>query len=277
MNRVYIGFGSNLGCKVGNIRRAVALLSKEDSIQHMELSSFYKTDPVGGVEQDWFVNAVARFDTTLAAEELLSLCLEVERELKRVRVERWGPRTLDIDILFYGLEKVTEKDLQIPHPRICERAFVLVPLLELDSTLKLEDRELSDCLVRVADQGIERMKPVVAILGASPKPERYAHLAQQLLMETGHELALVAPRGEEILGVSVIDKLGKCQEPVDTVTLYIGSSRVDSVLEDLLEARPRRVIFNPGTENDSVRSILEREGIETQEACTLVLLRTGQF
>ncbi|MDQ8180969.1 2-amino-4-hydroxy-6-hydroxymethyldihydropteridine diphosphokinase [Pelagicoccus sp. SDUM812005] len=277
MNKVYIGLGSNLGCKVGNIRRAIRLLASDGRIQNVELSSFYKTDPVGGVEQDWFVNAVARFDTELSARELLSLCLEVERELKRVRGERWGPRTLDIDILFFGDERIEEEDLAVPHPRIRERAFVLVPLLELDAGLAMDGVALSESLSQVKGQAVEKLKPVVAVVGASPKPDRYANMAQRQLMEAGHEVALVAPREESILGVPVVRTLTDCPNPVDTVTLYIGSARVDGILEDLLSVRPQRVIFNPGTENQGVRSRLEQEGIETLEACTLVMLRTGQW
>lgn len=277
MNKVYIGLGSNLGCKVGNIRRAIRLLASDERIQNVELSSFYKTDPVGGVEQDWFVNAVARFDTELSARELLSLCLEVERELKRVRGERWGPRTLDIDILFFGDERIEEEDLAVPHPRIRERAFVLVPLLELDADLAMDGVALSESLSQVKGQAVEKLKPVVAVVGASPKPDRYANMAQRQLMEAGHEVALVAPQEKSILGVPVVRTLTDCPSPVDTVTLYIGSARVDGVLEDLLNVRPQRVIFNPGTENQGVRSRLEQEGIETLEACTLVMLRTGQW
>ncbi len=277
MNRAFLGLGSNIGCKVGNIRRAVRLLENEACIQNVGLSSFYKTAPVGGVEQDWFVNAVARIDTTLSVRELLEVCLGIERELKRVRNERWGPRTLDIDILFYGAEKVEEGDLQVPHPRICERAFVLAPLLELESDFRWEGVPLRDALARVQDQEIERMQAVVAVLGASEKSDRYANMAQRQLMDGGYEVALVAPRGERILGVPVLRSLLDCPHPVDTVTLYIGSARVEGVLQDLLLAHPRRVIFNPGTENERVRSALAAAGIETLEACTLVMLRTGQF
>lgn len=277
MIRAYLGLGSNLGCKVGNIRGAVRLLLENECIHNVVISSFYKTDPVGGVEQDWFVNAVVRLDTTFSVRELLELCLETERALKRVRKERWGPRTLDIDILFFGEDKVDEEDLQVPHPRVKERAFVLAPLLEIAPEMSLDGVAHRDSLRLVQDQGVERMEEVVAVVGASDKPERYANMAQRSLMEAGHEVALVAPRGEEILGVPVVRSIVDCPHPVDTVTLYIGSARVDGILEDLLKVRPRRVIFNPGTENDVVRSALQQAGIETLEACTLVMLRTGQF
>lgn len=277
MNRVYLGLGSNLGCKVGNIRRAVYLLSRNECIQNVELVSFYKTDPVGGIEQDWFVNSVARLETSLSARGLLEVCLSVEKELKRVRNERWGPRTLDLDILFFGDQKIDEEDLQIPHPRILQRAFVLAPLAEFEESLEIGGLKVSESLNGVADQGIERMDPVVAVVGASSKPERYANMAQRSLMDDGYSVALVAPRGEAIMGVPVVRSLVECTDPVDTVTLYLGSARVGTILGDLLKVSPRRVIFNPGTENENVRSELEGHGIETLEACTLVMLRTGQF
>ncbi|MBD5781434.1 2-amino-4-hydroxy-6-hydroxymethyldihydropteridine diphosphokinase [Pelagicoccus sp. NFK12] len=277
MNKVYIGLGSNVGCKVGNIRRAIQALGHNDRIHNLELSSFYRTEPIGGVEQDWFVNAVARFDTTLTARELLEYCLAVERDLKRVRLERWGPRTLDIDILLFGEQKIEESELQVPHPRISERAFVLVPLIELDPNLEVDGVALASSLEGLERQGVERMQSVVAIVGASPKPDRYAHLAQRQLMGAGYEVRLIAPRGGAILGEPVLSRLTECQDPVDTVTLYIGSARVEEILEDLLSIRPRRVVFNPGTENEGVRRSLEQAGVETLEACTLVMLRTGQF
>lgn len=253
------------------------MLAEHECIRNVECSSFYKTEPVGGIEQDWFVNSVARLETTLTARELLEICLQIERELKRVRKERWGPRTLDIDILMFGDESIDEEDLQVPHPRIEERAFVLAPLLELDESLALGGGRLKDVLLKLSDQGIEKMQPVVSIIGASSKQDRYANMAQRSLVENGYAVSLVAPRENEILGVPVVRSLPDCSEPVDTVTLYIGSARVDGILEDLIQVRPRRVIFNPGTENKKVRSELEGLGIETLEACTLVMLRTGQF
>lgn len=277
MTRVFLGFGSNLGCKVGNVRRAVRCLERNERIQNVRLSSFYKTAPIGKLDQDWFVNAVACLDTSLSARELLDVCLSVELELKRVRNERWGPRTLDIDILFYGEESIDEEALQVPHPRISERAFVLEPLVELDPLLTWEGIPMQSLLAKVSEQKVECMREVVAILGASDKEDRYSNMAQRFLSETGHTVVPVAPRGDVILGAPVVRSLLECAEPVDTVTLYIGSARVDSVREDLIQILPKRVIFNPGTENASLRTALESEGIETLEACTLVMLRTGQF
>ena len=97
----------------------------------LRTSRVYETEPVGGPPQPGFLNAVAEVETRLEPRELLDACLAVEDALGRVRAERWGPRTIDIDVLLYGEEAVDEPGLEIPHPRIHERAFVLVPLLEL--------------------------------------------------------------------------------------------------------------------------------------------------
>ena len=114
----------------------------------------------------------------------------------------------------------------------------------------------------------------VAILGASPKPERYSHKAQLLLMEHGHEVFPVSPTEREILGV---EGMTEVPDGMDTVTLYLGPDRLMPVLDRLIEAAPRRVIFNPGTESREAQEKLEAAGITTEEACTLVMLRTGSF
>lgn len=131
--RAYIGIGSNVGDRVGFVRRGAATLQDEPGIVLEAVSSLYETSPVGGPPQRSFVNAVARVSTTLEPHPLLEACKEIERRLGRDADElRWGPRVIDLDILLYGSEKVIEPDLEIPHPRLTERRFALVPLLELD-------------------------------------------------------------------------------------------------------------------------------------------------
>lgn len=117
----------------------------------------------------------------------------------------------------------------------------------------------------------------VAILGASEKEGRYANLAQRMLMEAGYVVAPVSPSGREVLGCAGYTSLDAVEGPVDTVTVYVGSDRVPALVDGLSGKRPRRVIFNPGTENATAAAALEAAGIEVLEACTLVLLRTGQF
>ena len=132
MTRAYLALGSNLGDRLANLRRAVALLG-ERGVTVVRSSRVYETEPVGGPPQPEYLNAVVEVETTLAPDELLRVCLETEDILGRARAERWGPRVLDVDVLTYGRDRIDQPDLVVPHPRMHERAFVLVPLLELDS------------------------------------------------------------------------------------------------------------------------------------------------
>src|SRR5436190_6840140 len=128
--RGFIALGSNLGDRLANLQRAVELLAGRDGVRVLKASRVYETDPVGPPQPD-YLNAVLEIETSLPPARLLEEAQLVERELGRVRTERWGPRTIDIDLLTYGDERIDQPDLQIPHPRMHERAFVLVPLLEL--------------------------------------------------------------------------------------------------------------------------------------------------
>lgn len=117
----------------------------------------------------------------------------------------------------------------------------------------------------------------VAVIGASNKEERYSHQAMKMLMAAGHNPIPVAPAVKQILDRPVHASLADIEQPIDTVTLYLGVERQAPVLQQILQRPPRRVIFNPGTENPSCYAQLRAAGIEVTEACTLVLLRTGQF
>lgn len=127
----YLGLGSNLGDRLDHLRGAVRLLGATDGIDVVRSSRVYETEPVGP-PQPAYLNAVIRIDTALAPRALLEACRAVEDSLGRVRAERWGARTIDVDILTYDEDTVAEPDLVIPHPRMHERGFVLVPLGELD-------------------------------------------------------------------------------------------------------------------------------------------------
>lgn len=129
----FIGIGSNVGDRERFARRAVSMLGAAYGVRLGRVSSLYETTPVGGPPQRSFVNLVARIETDLAPQELLALCKEVEQAMGRDSSEiRWGPRVADLDVLLYGDEKVNEPDLEIPHPRMARRRFVLVPLLEVE-------------------------------------------------------------------------------------------------------------------------------------------------
>ena len=143
MTRAFLGLGSNLGDRLAHLARAVRLLAAR-GIPVVRSSRVYETEPVGGPEQPDYLNAVVEVNAEGSARELLDTCLEIERELGRVRDERWGPRVIDIDVLTFGDEEISEPGLEVPHPRMHERGFVLVPLLELDADPPLpEGRKLS--------------------------------------------------------------------------------------------------------------------------------------
>ena len=141
MTRAYIGLGANLGDREETIRRAVERLRGEQGIEIVAISSLRETEPVGYADQPRFLNGALAVDTGLSPRDLLARLLAVERELGRVRQAglRYGPRTIDLDLLLYGDRVVSEPELTVPHPRLEERRFVLEPLYELDPGLRLPD------------------------------------------------------------------------------------------------------------------------------------------
>lgn len=130
--RAFLGLGSNLEDRLANLQRAVDLIAARPGVRLSRSSRVYETDPIGGVEQPDFLNAVIEVETDLSARDLLAACRDLETELGRVREVRWGPRTIDVDLLVYDELEIDEPDLVVPHPRMHERAFVLIPLLELE-------------------------------------------------------------------------------------------------------------------------------------------------
>jgi 2-amino-4-hydroxy-6-hydroxymethyldihydropteridine diphosphokinase len=130
--RAYLGIGTNLGDRLAFLQGAVDGLAATPGVTVSAVSPVYETDPVGGPEQPDFLNAVVGVDTTLTPHELLAECQRLEQEAHRVRKEHWGPRTLDVDVLIVGDERIDTADLVVPHPRAAERTFVLVPLADLD-------------------------------------------------------------------------------------------------------------------------------------------------
>jgi 2-amino-4-hydroxy-6-hydroxymethyldihydropteridine diphosphokinase len=139
--RAYIGLGANLGDREETIRRALDLLGRTDGVAVVGVSTLRETDPVGYLDQPRFLNGAAAVETELSPRELLERLLAVERELGRDRVgPRFGPRTIDLDLLVYGDREVVEPGLTVPHPRLVERAFALEPLAELEPELDVPGR-----------------------------------------------------------------------------------------------------------------------------------------
>src|SRR5688572_9857664 len=140
MATAFVGIGSNLGDREGHLRRALELLAAEEGIEIVAVSVLRETEPVGPVSQGHFLNGAAELTTELPPQELLERLLDVEQRLGRVRRERFGPRTIDLDLLVYGDEVIDEPGLTLPHPRLHERRFALEPLAELAPGLVLPGR-----------------------------------------------------------------------------------------------------------------------------------------
>lgn len=130
--RAYLGIGSNLGDRLTHLQAAVDGIAAADGVDVVAVSPVYETDPVGGPEQGEFLNAVVAIETERSPRELLELAQRLEAEAHRVKTEKWGPRTLDVDVLLIEDREVHEPDLEVPHPRMRERGFVMVPLRDLD-------------------------------------------------------------------------------------------------------------------------------------------------
>lgn len=133
---------------------------------------------------------------------------------------------------------------------------------------------IQGCPVQIPSHPAEHC---VAILGASPKPARYAYQALRLLDDMGYRVIPIHPHFDQIDEIPVVDRLVNIQEPVHTLTLYVGPERSQGLIADIVALRPGRVIFNPGTESPALEAALSTAGIPSERACTLVLLRTGQF
>ncbi|HKB20042.1 MAG TPA: 2-amino-4-hydroxy-6-hydroxymethyldihydropteridine diphosphokinase [Gaiellaceae bacterium] len=136
----FVGIGSNLGDREDNLARAIELLSAEVGIDVVAVSEIRETEPVGPVEQGPFLNGAVQVETDLGPRELFGRLLAVELELGRVRRERWGPRTIDLDLLLYGDAFVDQPGLTVPHPRLHERRFALEPLADLAPSLEIPGR-----------------------------------------------------------------------------------------------------------------------------------------
>ena len=155
--RVFLGLGGNLGDPAASMAAALRILDDDARTRVVAVSSLYRTPPWGKTDQPDFLNAAAEIRTSHPPRALLALCLDAERALKRERRERWGPRIIDIDILVYGDHAVHEAGLDIPHPRMLERAFVMAPLAEIAPDLMIQGKSVSQRLAALDSAGIVKL------------------------------------------------------------------------------------------------------------------------
>jgi len=159
--RAYVGLGANLGGREDSIRRAVRLLGEADGVEVVSVSTLRETEPWGPVEQPSYLNGAVELETELGPRALLELLLDVERRLGRVRTERWGPRTIDLDLLVHGDRVVDEPGLTLPHPRLHERRFALEPLAELAPDTVVPGRgTVSELIAALDDDGPRVTEPI---------------------------------------------------------------------------------------------------------------------
>jgi len=158
----YIGIGSNIGNKLLQCELAISEILKPDRHTLLGKSSFYKTQPLGYTYQDWFVNGVIEIETALEAPDLLRSLKAIESQMGRQETFQWGPRTIDLDLLFFDEETIQTEELQVPHPHLHERQFVLIPLAEIDPHLihPVFKKTVQELLNQIKeDQGVEKIVP----------------------------------------------------------------------------------------------------------------------
>lgn len=164
---IEVGFslGSNIGDKLANLRNALSLLADGKDIVLSACSSFYRTAPWGFEDQDWFVNACAAGRTLLPPEGVLARCKAVEAKVGREKTFRWGPRVIDVDILYYGADEIAVPELAIPHRELFNRGFVLIPLAEIRPDLVLSGRSVREEARRFAAEPMEIVAPPLGPTG----------------------------------------------------------------------------------------------------------------
>lgn len=161
--RAYVGLGSNLGDRLDNLRRAVELLLEKD-LAVIEASSVYETDPVGPPQPD-FLNAAVAVDCYLPPVELVGVLKQVEAEIGREQSERWGPRVIDLDLLLFGEETVGEPGVTVPHTELTNRAFAMIPILEIDDDVELPSGEPLSAFCEKDPKGIRAYAPPSSLFG----------------------------------------------------------------------------------------------------------------
>lgn len=158
MNKVYLSLGSNMGDRKKYLKKAIDSLDKIDNIQLCKISSFYETPPWGKKDQNSFINICIEIDTSLQPLALLKKLNEIEQALNRQRSVRWGPRTIDIDILLFEDIITKSEQLTIPHPHIEERGFVIVPLYELNPNLMINGKRIEEIMKKLDISEIKELE-----------------------------------------------------------------------------------------------------------------------
>ncbi len=230
IHRAYVGIGSNLGDRFENVERALALMCELGRV--VRRSAFYRTEPWGNREQPWFLNAVALIETELSPHSLLRRLHAVEDELGRVRSERWGPRIVDLDLLIFDDCEIDEPGLRVPHPRLRERAFVLVPLAEIDDRFEasrdaLHESELAG-VARVERESVTVMSEERGL--ASERVRALAHFLAQT--------DAVRVRVEDAQGEIELVAAAKAPRPpagsTETKAPEVAAQRIDAIKADLV-------------------------------------------
>ena len=270
LHRAYVGVGTNLGDRERNVEAAVGALGELGTIA--AISRLYRTEPWGMTDQPWFLNGVVALETERAPRELLGALVAIERLLGRTQGERWGPRVIDLDLLVYDDRAIDEPDLQVPHPRMHERAFVLVPLAELDERFVAQRDALDRSqLAGVAPYALPRWAPAPreSVLpmpenGRRPLAARIEALAE--FLSDGDAVRVRITRGDEEVEIVRGHLLGMQGTPETYAQGEAPPQRVDKINADLVGifhiARPAPV---EGEAFDANRELgyIEALGIRT--------------
>jgi 2-amino-4-hydroxy-6-hydroxymethyldihydropteridine diphosphokinase len=159
VHQVVLGLGANLGDAESSLDLAIDMIQAHERVDVVACSSLYRTSPVGGPDQPDFYNAIIKISTELSPEQVLALARDIETRFNRVREQHWGPRTMDVDVIAYDDLISSDPELTLPHPRAHERAFVLVPWLEVDASASLATMgPIADLMSGVKEQGIHKVE-----------------------------------------------------------------------------------------------------------------------
>jgi 2-amino-4-hydroxy-6-hydroxymethyldihydropteridine diphosphokinase len=268
--RAWLSLGSNLGPREQNLRAAVRLLSESGELEVVKVSSVYETVPIGFTGQADFLNLVAEVRTELEPHELLRLCLQVEDKMGRVREERWGPRVIDVDVLLYGDEVIDSAELVLPHPEMLKRAFVLVPLLELEPDIRMPDGSRAanslEALGEEGRAGVSRLKGWEVPSSRVPRGQSKA-----IMVSVAATLAVC------VLAIILAVALAGRHSKVRQMVIETGRGRI--VVEMKEDAAPQTcrhmeaLVGNGSYEGSvfySVDEVAALTGIEAKESTTAV-------